>query len=488
MLLTEKQEFDGRFWLPTRPDRPPLKGTLNLSTNGRAKLKLVVPADYMFSDEVKQGNQADFLGVPSGQGQPFRVDAWVVGTLANHRYVALKTCHDRSGYWMYLPTGRDPVMHMAVQDHVLLANRDIRRTPESVTARRVTVRIDGLREWFGGAPITTDAHPVRERSPQEVTYSLPQDALNLRLSLDGCDCDLSMNHVWLSPYWSADKVSLEQDAIVTLVCDRPQPMEWWKTIAVQLANLLTFTERRPCRVCDLRGYSLTVDGVSCSESEYAEVLFPDFFPEADAGARHTGLFSARDTNGERLSEVMQGWFDLCSRDSATKSVQLLYVLGAAAGGLLDTHCAYVTTALGKMAGRGSKVVWKVSAYEEIQAAVDAVELSQEARCLLDRFGRSGMLRESRTEELLRLMRESRLDTLISGEQCRDLARRVSRLRQQVVYAESGADLSVYWPALALLEVTILARIGFTRDELAEIVSRNPHRLGRPLDIERPNSG
>lgn len=488
MLLPEKQEFAGQFWLPVRPDRPPLTGTLTLSTNGRANLKLIVPVAYMFSEEVKQGNETDFLGIPSKQGQRFRVDAWVVGVLSDHRYVALKTCHDRSGYWMTLPTGREPVMHMAVQDYVLLANRDIRLTPESVTAQRVTVRIDGLREWFSGAPIATDAHPVRVRSPRAVTYSLPQDTLNWQLSLDGCDCDLSMSHVWLSPYWSADKVSLEQDAIVTLECARPRPIEWWQTIAVQLANLITFTERRPCRVCELRVHSLSVGGAPCSESECAEVFFPDFFPEAESGARHSRLFSARDTDDARLSEVVQGWFDMCERNSSIKSVQMLYILAAATGGLLDTHCAYVTTALGKLAGRGRKVAWKESAFREVRDAVEAVELSREARCLLDRLGRSGMLLESRTEELLRLMTESGLDTLIGCEKCDDLARRVSRLRQQVVYSDSGADLSVYWPALALLEVTILSRIGFTHDEIGDVVSRNHYRLGRPLGVHDPNSG
>ena len=49
MLLDEKEEFVGQFWLPAHLDRPPLDGTLTINVNGRATLDLGVPTGFIFS-------------------------------------------------------------------------------------------------------------------------------------------------------------------------------------------------------------------------------------------------------------------------------------------------------------------------------------------------------------------------------------------------------------------------------------------------------
>lgn len=413
MLLQEAREFTGQFWLPEHLDRAALEGKLGIDVDGKATLRLSVPPSYLFSEVLKDGDYRDFLGIPAPYEGPFRIDEWIVGLLSNHRYVALNRCHDRTGYWLRLPTGRTPVMTMAVERCVLLTERDIRESPESTMAQSATARIDGLREWFSRGRIDVDELPYDSKSPT-VAFRLPQDTTTIELSIDGHACTLELSHAWTNWHLADDKADLEQDATAVFKSEDPQSIDWWQTIVAQLSNFLTFLARAPCRVQEMKTEFPNASSGSRQDGMAMEVFYPDPIPLGTPRHRQT-LFSAHRIGVDRLQAVLQGWFDLCAGHSPTRSVPIQYILASSATGVLDSQCAYLVAALGKMAGQTAKKEPAVQSYNEINALVEGSCLPTETKEWCASLASRGIFFESKKEQFERLLQECGLLPLLGGE-------------------------------------------------------------------------
>ena len=273
---------------------------------------------------------------------------------------------------MLLPTREAPrmdmprTMKMLVGGPVLMTGHDCRREPASAQARIVTLQIDGLRDWFSEAGIRSESHPYYESTPAAVSYELPEDQISLGLSIEGQPCTLSIRHVWINPRWSAVEVKLGQDAIATLTCEEPQEIEWWRRTAIQLGNLLTFVARSPSRVQRMDAILEVGELPPPRDPNGMRVFFPDVFPHADNRHRTRMLFSAREMDCSRLQEIVQGWFDLCG-DSTAHSAPFLAILASVTRESLDSQCAYIVAALGKLASPPHRDETAERAFAEIKS-------------------------------------------------------------------------------------------------------------------------
>lgn len=376
-------------------------------------------------------------------------------------------------------------MTMAVERCVLLTERDIRESPESTMAQSATARIDGLREWFSRGRIDVDELPYDSKSPT-VAFRLPQDTTTIELSIDGHACTLELSHAWTNWHLADDKADLEQDATAVFKSEDPQSIDWWQTIVAQLSNFLTFLARAPCRVQEMKTEFPNASSGSRQDGMAMEVFYPDPIPLGTPRHRQT-LFSAHRIGVDRLQAVLQGWFDLCAGHSPTRSVPIQYILASSATGVLDSQCAYLVAALGKMAGQTAKKEPAVQSYNEINALVEGSCLPTETKEWCASLASRGIFFESKKEQFERLLQECGLLPLLGGEECANLARRLAALRQDVVYGNSNADLSLYWPALAVLDISILRRIGFSEAERSLLIEGNHGRLGKPLGLPPPPS-
>ena len=211
------------------------------------------------------------------------------------------------------------------------------------------------------------------------------------------------------------------------------------------------------------------------------VFYPDVFPHADNGKRTGMLFSARDMDCSRFQEIIQGWFDLCG-DSTAHSAPLLAILASVTRESLDSQCAYIVAALGKLASPPHRDETAERAYAEIKSLVDECELADATRSWFESLSGRGLFYESKQQQFRRLMEKCGLKELIGDEHTKRLATAIAKLRQDVVYGNSNPELSLYWPALAILDISILRKIGFTEEETENIIRTNYGRLGHPLGL------
>ena len=114
--------------------------------------------------------------------------------------------------------------------------------------------------------------------------------------------------------------------------------------------------------------------------------------------------------------------------------------------------------------------------------VDESELKDAAKTWFENLNGRGLFYESKQQQFRRLMEKCGLKELIGDEHTKRLAKAIAKLRQDVVYGNSNPELKLYWPALAILEISILRRIGFTEKETENIIRTSYGRLGHPLGL------
>ena len=477
MLVRDQMELGGTFWLPTYPESEKLRGTLRIESNGAATLDLSVPrrlGSFTVAG-VDAATQSEYLGVPFSRDVPVRLDPWIVGNLDNGDNVALKDCLYAGSSWVFLSA--EPRMKIEVRGYTVMSRNDIETTPDSLRLARVRFSSECMSEWFDHAGLD---HELAAPDTPAVTASLPRNKLTAEVRIADRPTELDLRHLWSSMRFTHSDVELRQGVFATLTPREPQDVEWFIGAARQLADLIRFAAFTWNRIDTIVGYAGRNDR-SC-EDNY-RIFFAGSSPASPPPKVSwvNMMFTFSGMSRERLIQIVQGWLDLC-HSRQTRMVRHLHFTAALRNDVLENKCVDIAAALGQLAGPGPEKEGSRAAYREIgellesdgECRANALEWFRQLESR-DLFG------ESKWEQFLRLMISCEIDGLLGREECEKLARGIATLRQKVVYGSSKPDLSLYWKALAVLDVCVLARLGFEYAEIWRIVVRCSN-LGERLDL------
>ena len=477
MLVKDPMEFGGTFWLPTHPESEKLRGTLRIESNGAATLDLLVPrrlGSFTVAG-VDAATQREYLGVPFSRDVPVRLDPWIVGNLDNGDKVALKDCLYADSSWVFLSA--EPRMKIEVRGYTVMSRNEIDATPGSLRLARMRFSSECMSEWFDHVGLD---HELAAPDTPAVTANLPRNKLTAEVQIAGRPTELDLRHRWSAMRFTHSDLELRQGVFATLSPGEPQGVEWFIGAAKQFADLIRFAAFTWNRIDTMVGYgSWNDDG---SEKNY-RVFFADSSPASlppkVSWARM--MFTFNGMSRERLVQIVQGWFDLC-HSRQTRMIRHLHFTATLRNDVLENKCVDIAAALGRLAGRGPEKEAARAAYSEIGELLESDgECRAAALEWFRQLERRDLFGESKWEQFLRLMRSCEIDRLLGEEECEKLARGVATLRQKVVYGSSKPDLSLYWKALAVLDVCVLARLGFEYDEIWRIVVRC-NKLGGRLGL------
>lgn len=485
MNLEQARTLEGTFWLPSYTDGEHLEGALTIATDGSSTLVLSVPrrlASFTTSGFSDQDREV-FLGVPFAYGTQARVDDWIVGRLADGRYAALRNCRYLDGHLAFL--AQKPVVRVRVLGGTLLSPQDFTEEPSAIRLTSVRFKAQPLDVWFSNSGIKHDPFPLEPES-QSITMALPSAALQLRLTVDEVPCALKFRHYWDHASLGELKGEVTQRVYATVHSDKPQPVLWFRRTVQQFLRFVSFVSSTWAPLEQLRGKAEARATAETGGLAYShEIFFGDGSPPGSLPpVRWTEMFFTSDSmTSERLQQVVQAWFDF-HNSKRTRAVPLLHTTASLRNDVLENRCVNITAALGKLSGPDVEKSEARAAYDEIDRLLEASGAAQGTRDWFDTLKKRHLFGESKREQFFRLMSSSGLDALMGEEQCRAVAGQLARLRQAVVYGARNPDLGLYWLALAVLDVCVLSRLGFTKDELRRIVTRSD-RLRTDLQLTVP---